>query len=203
MVSISRYNFDFFKEMYLLELENKERINARVSVPLSIIPLLVGGGIFLLTEQKDIEGEFWYTFFVVTFTIFFVSLITSIVYTIRAYYNYEYQYIPSLSDIAKDSILLEDYVDRLIEYEDNPITEEERVKRIEETIQNDICEKFIKATDRNIGLNEKKLFFLRRVGIWLMISLISGALCIIPTTFGKSEDVQKVEIIEAQTMKGK
>lgn len=202
MIKIGRKNYELYKELYLLELDNKEKINTRISVPLSILPLLVAGSIYLLSIPMDLFNTFWYTVYIVTFTILVLSLITTIFFTVRAYYNYEYKYIPSLSDIEKDSILIEDYVDRVIEYEEIELSPDERDLMVKKAIEDDLCNKFVEATDNNIALNEQKLFYLRRVGIWLMITLIAGAFCVIPATFGKTDSVLKVELLENNNIRG-
>jgi hypothetical protein len=186
--------------MYFLELDNREKINARISVPISIITLLAGGYIYLLFNLKDIEGVTWIALFFSFFSLYSISLITSIIYTGKAYYNYEYMYLPSLANLNEESLQLESYIDHCIVAGDEDI--QNREQRIIEEVQSNLYEHFMNATDINTKLNRKKLNYLRKAGLSILASLIFGTACMIPVIFGKAEEVQKVKIVESINTKG-
>ncbi|MGE1112985.1 hypothetical protein ACQJ0K_14620 [Priestia megaterium] len=176
-------------------MENKEKINSRISVPLSIVTLLAGGFVYLLSTLKDIKGEVWKPLFFSFFSLFSVSLLISIFYMGKAYYNYRYKYLPSLADLDDQARELELYVDHRIATAEEE--EESREEILEMEIQQNLYEQFIQATDINTNLNHKKLRYLRKVGLWLLATLVFGATCMIPVIFGKEDEIQKVKIVES------
>ncbi|MCQ6280053.1 hypothetical protein [Bacillus sp. EB600] len=181
--------------MYFLELDNKEKINSRISVPLSIVTLLAGGFVFLLSNLNDIKGEVWKPLFFSFFSLFTVAFLISIFYMGKAYYNYRYQYLPSLADLDDQAQQLELYVDNLIAKGEVQAENKEEILELE--IQRSLCEQYKQITDVNTNLNLKKLEYLRKVGIWVLASLVFGTACMIPVLFGKSDEVQKVKIIKS------
>lgn len=118
----------------------------------------------------------------------------------KAYYNYRYQYLPSLADLDEQAQQLELYVDNLIA--NGEVQAADREEMLEFEIQSSLYQQFKKVTDINTNLNLKKLEFLRKVGIWVLATLVFGTVCMIPVLFGKSDEVQKVKIIETIDKEG-
>lgn len=52
-------NHDLFKEMYYKELSHRNTINSRISIPLGLLPLLIGGGLYVYNNREFVQLGEW------------------------------------------------------------------------------------------------------------------------------------------------
>lgn len=164
--------------MYNYELEQKEKINNRITIPMAIITLLIGLAVFYFKNLDDIGTNIWgYAFFVI-YGIYVLLILVTICLIFRAYYNYEYAYIPSPDVVEADIKKIIRYYDE--NYEQYFKEKGPKQDLIEQDIENMISEYYKKSINRNIPMNEKKLKLLRYTGNTLLLALCFAAVSIIP-----------------------
>jgi hypothetical protein len=180
---------EYYKESYYHEFDHKDKINTRVSIPASIIPLLAAGDIFLINHIDDVSTfwRLWAIIFVVSFS---VAICGSLFYIFRTLYNHKYGYTAtSLEIYTYEKSLYEDG------YNEDVIKEE---------MSDYLSSEFAKYGAINHKSNLEKVFYLRVVYYWLVLALIMGFLCILPFTIGKKDnsDITKVQLINSSEKGG-
>ena len=76
--------FDFYKESYVAELENKEKFNARLTFNLAILTILANIGISFLNEAPSYRSSWVVISFYSTFGIAVLLGLISIFFFLRA-----------------------------------------------------------------------------------------------------------------------
>lgn len=198
MIVISK-KVELIKEMSYFELEQKEKINNRITIPLAIITILIGLAVFYFKGLEHIETNVWgYTFFAI-YGIYVMLIVASIVLLFRAYYDYKYSYLPSPQEVEKDMVEIEKYYDdNYQQYFQSKGTKEEL---LEKDIERIIHSYYLKATKKNIPMNERKFKLLRYAGKTLFYAVFFAALSIIPYQISFEENkVVKVEIDQLESI---
>lgn len=188
------YRFNLIKERYYHELDQRDRISQRTSMPIAIITLLLGGAFSLFEKLPTLQKGHYYGTFIVFFVFFTISLFISIYSLFRSLWGYRYLYLPKAKVIDDFICYWETYYDNNIEY-----YQQERISKkdlVEEATNKKLYDLYIECTDQNIESNEKKVRWLFFVGFALLSAIIFGSVSLYP--YYKSLDnieVQKVELI--------
>ena len=99
-----------YEKLYFLEIESREKIHARLQIPLTLLLALLGGIVFVL-QNFDYQAGGW-TPTRVTFAFFFccaiVALIVGTVCFVFALYNHAYLFLPTPQKTADYKTLLEE-----------------------------------------------------------------------------------------------
>lgn len=197
MFVINKSTFQLFKEIYNYELDHKEKINSRITVPIAIITLLVGLAVYYFQGFKNIKLDVFGVSFFIIYALYITSLVIAIVLTFRAYYNYEYKYLPSPEK-------LDEYVGEISKYYDDNYEAHFKDKGDKQSlIDNRITQKlyiyYKECATQNIEMNKRKLTYLRYVGYTLIIATILAIISIVPYHLSfQKENVTKVEIKKFQ-----
>jgi len=100
---------ELFKDMYYFELDRKEKLNAKVNLPITII-MLICGAIVYFTRSINMFGiDLISIFFWILYAGLLISTIITVYYICRSFYDYPYEYIPTASDFEKDINNLQEY----------------------------------------------------------------------------------------------
>lgn len=177
--------FELFKEMYYHEIQQKEAINNRISIPVSICSLLAGGFLYYAINIKEVYINQMGIIFRILFGLFTISLLITLYFLFRAYYGYKYGYISFPSDIHY-------YANELEQYYTNELDKESLVSNDIELFLYDL---YKDTTENNKIQNAKKTDYLRLSSIFLIITLVIGMFSIVPYICSKSDGITKVQII--------
>lgn len=167
---------ELYKQMYYFELEQKEKINSRVTIPLGVIVALIGLSGYLFKYIRKMPNEIWVGYYR-TFLFIFIALICiSIMIMAMAYYGYEYMYICIPSKIEENYNKTKEYYDANYDEYFKEETSRSKDELIKDDFNENIIKQYIETTDNNSKLNEKKLNLLRKLGWTLLLSVVSGGI---------------------------
>lgn len=189
-----KYSIDLFKELYKDELDFKEKINAKISIPTSVVILLFGAVFYFISNLKYLTIEPWRYIFYFLFTFFLIALIVVVFFIFRAYYNYKYQ-------VLQTPVIFSEYIKELIndfKKHDNKHNHEDEDRFVSERLNHYLNFSYMRNTEINAWLNSKKLVCLKYISWFLIIAVTIGALSIIPyqLAFEEKSEVQQVKIIK-------
>lgn len=182
--------YEYYKECYYHEIQQKDNINNRVGIPLGIVPLLVAADIYFVNNIKYID-EYWKLMAQVSVTIFTLGIIVFIYYLFRTLFNHKVGYVSSLEEVHGywESLKSDGY------HPDD----------IAEEMSDFIGEQFKDFATLNRTSNIKKINLLRRAFYCLIIALIAGMLACYPFAFEKNDeaDIIKVKLDNSKEKGGK
>lgn len=185
-----------YREMYYYELDMKERINSRVSIPLGIITLLASAAFCFIKDFFNIPKSSLKVVCFILLILYIIFLIASIVSIIYSYYGYEYHYLPKPQEI-------DNYIEEIKSYyEDNyeKYFSQDCMSK-QDLILNDVnsffINKYITTTEHNQKLNFKKLIC-QRYSIFFIIATITIGTIFFPMYMNLkskiNDNVIKIEI---------
>jgi len=182
--------------MYQYELEQKEQINSRIQLPIGVLTLLIGLAVYYINNfngiNRDKNAYLIFCFFLVCFI---VSLIVVVMLLFFSYYNYRYAYLPTPRDIHYFTSQIHTYYNDYYEqyfYKDGGPSKEELIKI---DLDEKLYDIYLKATTRNMRLNQKKIRIMRYTGYALVFSVTMGLLTLAPYYITHEDtELQKVEI---------
>ncbi|EOP60918.1 hypothetical protein IKQ_06149 [Bacillus cereus VDM053] len=179
--------------MYYFELEQKEKINNRITIPMGVITLLAGLAVYYFKGLSNIELSIWGWAFFAIYGSYIMTIFIAIRLVFKAYYNYKYSYLPRPDIIENDITAIINYYDS--NYEQYFSQDGSKEELIEKDINNAVYSYYKNSTSSNIGMNERKLKYLRYAGNTLLIAIFLAALSIIPYQFSIKENKEiKVEV---------
>ena len=174
---------ELYKSFYDRENQRRETLNNSVSIPVGIITGLIAALVFLTTKfnYRDNLIFTWILIILVLLSIILISI--SIVYLTKSFNNFakghNYIEIALLSEI-------EEYYKELLKYHNN------KVDKADHDFQNYLCNEFIKYSDNNAGINDKRSFDLYKSKQFMFFSIIFIALSFIPFGTGIYKVPKKV-----------
>lgn len=153
----------FYREMYYHQIEQRDKISDRISIPLTIFIALLGSTLYFITNYKD------NLIYLIVLIIYIQSLIVTAINFYKAYYNYEYQYLPKLDVINTYVTELEEF------YSDNyenyfKINEISQEQYINEKLYIFLRDGLVGTTSINVDSNLRKTRALRKLGFFLAIN---------------------------------
>ncbi len=160
-----KYLYELFKEMYYRELERKDRTNARIMYPTTIVVVLSGIIGYYISNFKFVGFDFYTTVFIITTGVMFFAICWAIYCLIRANFNYGYGYVSSANKIAED---VSDYHAYFEQRGEDNIDEKTDLK-----IQNRLINQFVDASAVNWENNNRKHKFIHRCNIGIIIALVA------------------------------
>lgn len=188
--------FELLKEMYYHELEQRDKINDRVSIPLGVLFLLIGGAAYYANNISGLINNNWYSIFIVLYALYIILIVLSIYYAVRAYYGYGYVYIPKAKIINSNIDYYINYYNNNYEKYFKSKTDKTKEELIEIDVKSRLYPLYRDAIDINRELNKKKIKYLRRLGWAIVIAIIIGAVSVFPYYAIKNNDnIQKVQIV--------
>lgn len=168
-----KYNNKLFKDLYYQELQFKERLINRISMPIGIITLIIGYTGFIynqyIVKLEKISSNLiigW------LFTFLVLSILICIFFILKAIYGYEYRYIPSPGEIEKK-------MDELIKkYEASNLISKGITKEvlINEFLKRKIHKIIADATSNNREENKRRSKWIKRISWALIFSIFISTL---------------------------
>lgn len=163
---------EFYKNMYYWELDIKEKINSRISIPLTVATLLIGGLGYFYKNIIKFPDKACYGVYLIVLSIYTIAVIATVVYTLLAYFKYTYKYVSADYILEFDINIKKYYDDNYEDYFKKDGVEKEKL--VERDFEEKLISKYVEATKWNMALNKKKLKHLRMTGWTIIISASSG-----------------------------
>lgn len=172
--------YDFYKENYYYQIEEKEKISTKTTIPIGVLSVLINAAIFLIGKYKLFIGNtVLLVIFIVSMAIMWGALVYATVKLLTALKKYNYKSIAKLSEISSYySTLEKTYDDNSEYYSEQGILRDDFV---ENNFEKYLEQRYIEATDINLINNENKKINLHKVLRGLVLAIV----CIV-ITFGLS-----------------
>ena len=166
----------FYKELYLFEMDRKDRFNGRLPVPIGIASALATGILYYLNSFPD-EWSPAAVILAALIGLGSLSWAIAVWFLGRALIGHEYGFMPS-------ALAIEDYWQDLSRYyEENPNVE----PGLEADFRHFLIAKYTVYADAANRNNRSKAAFLHNAHMWLIASLILLAVAIFPLLLGHSD----------------
>jgi hypothetical protein len=188
---------EMYKGMYYYELDIKEKINSRISLPLGIIILLLGGGFCFIKDMFDFTQCTMRNIYIILLISYIIFVIGSIISLINSYYGYEYHYLPETSVIEKYIEDVKEYYNKNYEeyFSENSCISKECL--IENEVSEFLIKNYISTAEHDQKMNFNKLTWQRHAITFIIIAILTGAINL-PIYFNLKSQVNikpvKVEI---------
>lgn len=168
-------HLQMYKEMYYHELDMKEKINSRVSIPLGIITILVSATFCIIKVFYNIPKSSLKSVCFILLILYSISLIAAIISVIYSYYGYEYHYLPKPRQINNYIESIKNYYEDNYEeyFSQNDISKQDLILN---DINNFFIDKYITTTEHNQKLNFKKLTGQRYTIFFIIITILMGTI---------------------------
>lgn len=159
---------EYLKERYYFELERKEKLNANVNNPMTLIIIVLGVITFFVQNSIALGWDVLSIFFYVFLSLAATSVLVSGYFLVRSFYRYHYSYLPMASGVENDLSRIKNY------YKDPYFrnhSEDEIARLIDDDVFNLYSKKYIDCIDRNIVSNERKNEQLMKTSSLLILGL--------------------------------
>lgn len=144
---------DFLKEMYYFEIDRKDKLNSKLTIPLSVTVLLFGIISYFLKNIFYISTDYTSVIFLFLFFIILVYAIRTVYFLIKSFFRYTYNYLPTASVIDNDiKNVIKYYKSDYFETYDN----DKIIVMINTRVEEIIIENYIECIDQNILSNDLK-----------------------------------------------
>jgi hypothetical protein len=169
-----------YERFYFHEIEAREKLNARLQLPLAIIIAQLGVVVYIVRTVRSFEPSFFYLGLVISLIATMIALGFAVYYFVRSWFNYTYRFLPTARDI-------DDYTEQLEEYYKG-------LKDKDKSIQDDLSiflnNAYIESSSHNTLNNDRRSAFLYKNTLSLIFSFVFSLLTMIFFFFGNL-DAQK------------
>lgn len=172
--------FNYYKECYYFEIEQKSNIDRKISIPVGAMPFIIASDIYLINNLASIS-TYWKLMANITVVLFSLGIIMTMYFILRTLYGHKYGYVSSPKEI--------------FDYRESLNKEKYNADVIEKEISSMLTEQFTNFATINRDANFSKIYYSRMVYYCLVITLIIGVLSIPAFTIGKVIEVPKIEIL--------
>ena len=170
---MSNYNnknyIKFLKEIYYFELDRKDKLNSKLTIPISISIVLFGVLSYFLKNIPPVFNDPIWSIFLIFFFFSAVFAIRSVYFIVRSFLRFTYKYLPSAGVLNSDYQDIYDYYHG--EYFDS-IETKEKLELIENHIDEIMRENFIECIDQNIQSNDLKNKYISKSINSIIITMI-------------------------------
>lgn len=191
--------FDYYKEVYYKELENRNDINNSLSLPIGLITGMIAGLFYFLTAFNYKYSVWLSAFFISVVVISVINLVFSIYYLIQAYCKITKGYDYS---ILADSSVIDSYYLELKNYYSKHLAPNTNA---DEESKNYLISEMVRNTDDNQKNNKEKGKHRYNCEKYLIISFIALTTAIpfftLNYIFKPSNNIQEVKIVSYPLMK--
>ena len=143
---------EFYERLYFQEVEARDKLSARLQLPLTLILAIIGATAFLL-QNFDYQAGAW-TASRVAFLFFLASgsiiLILAIKWFVNAMYNNEYHFLPDSTKTADYKQLLDETYKEF----------QEREKLVSDALDKYIMEAYVQYAAFNTNVNDRRSAFI-------------------------------------------
>lgn len=150
-----------YKELYYHETEHSERLNAKISMGLTLLTVLITGEIILWMDMFPVQMTFLHLFYLALCSFSLIPLAFSIRFFLKSYTDYDYQYFP----IEK----IRENIEKSITYAK---TLEDGQKKLDNHITDMFIKKFSDDAIHNRNQNQLKCENQRLLTAWIIASFL-------------------------------
>ena len=151
--------FKLYEKLYFHEIEMREKLSARLQIPLALILSLTGLLAFMLQNFERSLSNMASIFFVVFLVLSAFALAASVYYFVRSWFGHTYSFLPSAQDT-------ENYRQELYKtydpYEDGKATADGHFDEF-------LCLYMIRLSSINTQCNDKRSIYLHKTNASLII----------------------------------
>jgi len=173
---VHRYTLSVFKDMYYHELTTKEGLNSRVSVPLTTLSIIATLIVYYISKSEGLPSLTMANILLCMYYFITILIICLILYAaillLQVFYGHRYAESPSPK-------VIDDYAKQVEQYY-ACCGEAEKDIKIAQDINSYINDLYRDATDENLKNNHKKIKYIRRSNICIIIALLLCILNAIP-----------------------
>lgn len=186
-----------YEKLYFHEIDSREKLNARLQLPLALIVSFIGALAFMLQnlESKSVSITSVIFYFLLAFS--GMALIAAVYFFVRSWYNNTYEFLPS----AKYT---DEYLNTLIKtYE--PF--ERKDVLVEQYFSDYLYTYYIKCSSANTECNDRRSVYLHKTNTALICTAVLAFIAFIVFHFGDidtshAKKVAEVKIIAPVEIKG-
>lgn len=172
--------FKLYEKLYFQEIEAREKINARLQLPLAIIIAQIGVVVYIFKTVKSFEFSFGYFCLIISLLVTIIALGFAVYYFVRSWFNYTYRFLPTARETDNYRKLLEEH------YKD--LTDKDNY--IQDALSDYLYNAYVESSSHNTLNNDRRSAFLHKTTSRLIISFVSSLLTMIFFYFGNF-DAQK------------
>lgn len=192
--SCETYLETIFREMYWKEHSRKASIHTQLSFPVAIVLAFISFFWFLLFPKiSKPECSLVYIGLIFSSMLLLLTILITIYYVIRSTFKYDYEYITYPDGIFKYKKALQDY------YAQNSESNEEEVEGyIESGLKEMLIEQYVASTVTNRSNNDRRIGFLYRAKISLLVGLfatIASLILLLPSQ-NRNDNCLSKEVIK-------
>jgi len=179
---------NLFKESYYFELDRKDKINANLNFPITILVLVVGVLSYYLNNLPNLNHDFTSVIFYISVFALIVNICFCFYFLYRCFTGYGYDYVSPTTEIDR-------YVNDIHKY--NSQVDEKGKMNVDHELTALLIEQYCRCATTNSQNNIRKTGYLRSTSVSLLCAVIIVAISTFPFFILKyqlSSEVQKVEI---------
>lgn len=168
-------NIDLYKEIYNEELKTRSNLDSQIGLPMNLIVILIGVGLFLFQKHYVNHNNNLYVLLLIKslFALFGGTLALSIMYLMKMYLNgfYKYKYLAISTDLQKKEV----------EFIKSNKDETKELKRkakskVQTNFDEYLLDCYISISSNNRVVNDERMKALHFSKLYLMISILLIAL---------------------------
>jgi hypothetical protein len=151
--------FEFYEKLYFHEIDMREKLSARIQVPLAVFISLVGALAFMLQNYEDTVHNQASYFFILFLAASSLALLVSLYFFIRSWYGHTYSFLPTAQ---KTESYREELCKTYNEYEDGKTIAENHLDEY-------LCNYMITCSSINTEVNDARAWYFHKLSGWLII----------------------------------
>ncbi len=190
------FKHETLKELYYHEIEQKDKINARLSIPIGVLTLMGSGAVFFISNLKNLNEGCARKIFLGLLILYIAGIFVAVYHAIRAFVGHRYKYLPKPTEISTQFQVYLDYYDENYKdfFSDTGSTKDEL---IQSDVKKEFCDLYKDATDNNIDKNYDKISHIRKMSNIMIFVMVVGALSLAPYYYAvnnKNEELKEIQI---------
>ncbi|MCK7597207.1 hypothetical protein M0G74_07960 [Microbulbifer sp. CAU 1566] len=154
--------FELYEKLYFHEVEAREKIAARLQIPLAIILSITSVYAFLAKGISFDNDSLWNYFFGGVLIVSVILFFKSVSYFSRAFYGHTYEFIPS-------AVTTEDYRKKLYETYGS---REDCDQLVEKYFNKYLFDYYCECSSANTSVNDQRSYFLHKCNTYLIVNAI-------------------------------
>ena len=106
------YSEKLLEKLYWNEFDRKDGIDGKIGLPVSLAVLFAGVLAYFVKNLPPHSADFWTVAFEILLSVFFICLMLTVYFLVRAFYGHAYQYVANPKQILDYEEQLREYYER-------------------------------------------------------------------------------------------